>query len=69
MALKEWQQTGLQAAGTFCLSIVTGLVVYQSPPASLEELYVWSWQPMMQGIMMALGVMGITAGTRPRGGT
>lgn len=68
MALNGWQQTGVQAIGTFCLSIVTGLVAYQSPPTSIEELGAWLWQPTMQGIMMALGVMGITAGMRPRGG-
>ena len=57
---------GLQAVGVFCLSIVTGLVAYQSPPTSLGELGTWLWQPAMQGLMMSLGVMGITAGMRPR---
>jgi len=57
---------GLQAFGTFTLSVVTGLMVYQTPPGTIEEFLSWMWQPSMQGIMMALGVLGINAAAKPR---
>lgn len=52
------------AGGVFALSIVSGLAVYQTPPQSLEELGSWAWQPTMQGLMQALGTLGIGAGIR-----
>ena len=52
------------AGGVFTLSIVTGLAVYQSPPSSLEEFSVWIWQPSMQGLMQAIGTLGIGGALR-----
>jgi membrane-bound ClpP family serine protease len=54
-----------QATGVFVLSIATGLVVYQSPPDSWDQLSQWVWQPALTGIMNALGVLGINAALRP----
>jgi len=56
----------VQAAGVFLWSICTGLLVYKTPPESLEELQVWLWQPALNGVLMALGVLGINAATTPR---
>lgn len=56
----------LQAVGTYALTIVTGLVVYQTPPESMDQFFQWMWQPNLQGIMMALGVLGVNAAAKPR---
>jgi membrane-bound ClpP family serine protease len=55
----------VQAGGVFLWSICTGLLVYKTPPGSLEELQLWLWQPALNGILMALGVLGINAATSP----
>jgi hypothetical protein len=55
-----------QAIGVLLLSILSGLAVYQSPPASVSELGVWIWQPALQGLITALGALGINAGLRPK---
>jgi len=60
--MTQFQAKMAYAAGVFCLSIVTGLAVYQTPPGSWEELGTWVWQPTMQGMMQALGTLGIGAG-------
>jgi hypothetical protein len=54
------------ALGVFLLSVVSGLVVYQTPPHSWNELSLWMWQPSLQGLITALGVLGINAGLRPK---
>jgi membrane-bound ClpP family serine protease len=64
--LHPYVSRSLQAAGTYALTIVTGLVVYQSPPESLDQFWAWMWQPNLQGIMMALGVLGVNAAAKPR---
>ena len=46
-----------KAIGVCLLNIVTGLVVYQTPPESWAQFGQWIWQPLMQGIMMSLTVV------------
>ena len=55
-----------QAIGVFLWSIVSGLLAYQNPPVSFAEFGIWLWQPSLNGILMALGVLGINAALRPR---
>jgi len=57
-----YTRTILRAVGVYSLTIITGLVVYDSPPESLSVFWVWMWQPNLQGLMMALGVFGIHVG-------
>jgi len=55
-------RTSLRALGVYSLTIITGLVVYDSPPPSLSVFWQWMWLPNLQGLMMALGVFGIHSG-------
>jgi len=55
----------MSAGGVILLSVVSGLVVYQSPPSSVSEFVGWLWQPGLQGLITALGVLGINSGMRP----
>lgn len=52
-----------QAIGAYISTIVTGLMVYQSYPESLSQFGSWVWQPNLQGITMALAVLGINGAT------
>ena len=60
---KPMQRHAIRGVGYFLISVCTGLVAYQSPPASWAEFGTWVWQPAMQGILAALTSMGLTAAT------
>ena len=58
----------LRAAGYFSISVVTGLMVYKTPPDSLQQLFEWAWQPGLQGLsaaLLSLGLNRVTPGRRP----
>ena len=44
----------LRMLGYFTVSILTGLVVYQTPPESWGQLYAWLWQPALTGALDAV---------------
>lgn len=56
----------VRGMGFFLISVFTGLVAYQQPPASLSEFGTWVWQPAMQGVLAALTSLGLTQATEPR---
>ena len=64
MRMNPYLKTSLRALGVYFLTIITGLVVYDSPPESLTVFWQWMWLPNLQGLMMALGVFGIHGGGR-----
>ncbi len=50
----------LQAVGQFIIVVVSGLMVYADPPESLSQLFQWSWQPVLQGIVAVGGIFGLS---------
>lgn len=65
--MTPFQAKAAYSLGVFCLSIFSGLAVYQTPPESWAEFGGWIWQPAMQGLMQALGTLGIGAGVQAIG--
>ena len=53
---------GVRAVGIYVATILTGIAVYDTPPESLAVFWQWVWQPNLQGMQMALGSLGISAG-------
>lgn len=49
-----------QSIGQFLIIFFSGLAIYKAPPASLEEFWLWAWQPLIQGVITALGVWGVS---------
>jgi uncharacterized membrane protein len=59
----EATKNAIRAIGYFVICIVTGLMVYQTPPTSWAQLGEWVWQPAMQGILAALTSLGLNVAT------
>ncbi len=47
-----------QSLAQFLITFFTGLLIYQHPPADLSQLLEYAWQPMLQGVVAALGIWG-----------
>ena len=60
----------IRALATGAATFLTGLLVYDAPPASVNEFVSWAWQPGLQALLVMLGAFGINMASRskPQGG-
>ena len=54
----------IRAVATGAATFLTGLLVYDAPPASVNEFVSWAWQPGLQALLVMLGAFGVNMVTR-----
>lgn len=59
----QWKQLW-RGVGAGLAAFVSGLMIYERPPADLSEFAMWAWLPGLQAISVTLAAWGINVATR-----
>lgn len=56
----------IRAVAAGMATLISGLLIYEQPPGSWDELLRWVWQPGLQGVLVTLGALGVNIATQQR---